>query len=105
MSTWSVLACAGLLEVVFALALKHSRGLSNLPMAVLAAVAMLASLGLLALAMRSLPLSLAYAAWTGIGALGTAIAGIWLLGEPASALKLGSLALILAGLIGLKLSA
>lgn len=105
MSHWSVLACAGLLEIVFALALKHSRGLSNLPLSLLAAVSMLASLGLLALAMRSLPVGLAYAVWTGIGALGTAVAGIWLLGEPASALKLISLALILAGLIGLKLSA
>ena len=105
MSNWILLGCAGLLEILFALALKQSRGFSHLPMTLLAALAMLASLGLLALAMRALPLSLAYAVWTGIGAVGTAVVGIWLYGEPASALKLLSLALILAGMVGLKLSA
>ena len=105
MSKWILLGCAGLLEIVFALALKQSRGFSHLPMTFLAALAMVASLALLALAMRALPVSLAYAVWTGIGAVGTAVAGILLFGESASALKLISLALILAGMVGLKLSA
>lgn len=104
MSSWIVLALAGLLEIVFAVALKLSRGFSHLPYAVLATVAMLASLGLLALAMRQLPLGTAYAVWTGIGAVGTATVGILMWGEAASALRVTSLALIVAGLVGLKLS-
>lgn len=103
MSSWIVLALAGLLEVVFAVALKQSRGLSHLPMTLLAALAMLCSLGLLALAMRQIPISAAYAMWTGIGAVGTVLAGILLFGEAASVMRMASLALILAGIVGLKL--
>lgn len=104
MSNWMVLGLAGLLEVVFAVALKQSRGFSNLPMALLAGVAMLISLALLAFAMRQIPLGTAYAIWTGLGAVGTATAGIVLFGDTASALRLLSLALIVAGMVGLKLS-
>jgi quaternary ammonium compound-resistance protein SugE len=105
MSSWVVLAFAGLLEVVFAVALKRSRGLSDVPMIVVATGAMLGSLALLAIAMRAIPVGSAYAIWTGIGAIGTAMAGIALFGESASALRLASLALILAGVVGLKLGA
>lgn len=105
MSNWIVLGLAGLLEVVFAVALKQSRGFTHLPMALLATCAMLASLGLLALAMRQVPLGTAYAIWTGIGAIGTAIAGMLLYGEAASVLRLLSLCLIVAGMTGLKLAA
>lgn len=102
MSSWIVLAFAGLLEVVFAVALKQSRGFSHLPMTLLAALAMIGSLGLLALAMREIPISAAYVVWTGIGAVGTVLVGILLFGEAASTLRLASIALILAGMIGLK---
>lgn len=105
MSSWIVLAFAGLLEVVFAVSLKQSRGMSDFPMLLIGAVAMLGSLALLAVAMRTIPVGAAYATWTGIGALGTAVAGILLFGEAASALRLTSLALILAGVVGLKLAA
>ena len=105
MTGWMILGLAGLLEVVFALALKQSRGLSHLPMTFLAALSMVCSLGLLALAMRSIPVSSAYATWTGIGAVGTVLAGIVLFGEAASALRMASVALILAGMVGLKIGA
>ena len=103
MSSWIVLALAGLLEVVFAVSLKQSRGLTDVPMIVIGAVAMLGSLALLAVAMRAIPVGAAYATWTGIGAIGTAVAGMLMFGEAASALRLASLALILAGLVGLKI--
>lgn len=103
MSSWIVLAFAGLLEVVFAVSLKQSRGLTDVPMIVIGAVAMLGSLALLAVAMRAIPVGAAYATWTGIGAIGTAVAGMLMFGEAASALRLASLALILAGLVGLKI--
>lgn len=103
MSSWFVLAFAGLLEVVFAIALKQSRGLSHVPMILVGAVAMLGSLALLAVAMRTIPVGTAYATWTGIGAIGTAVAGMLIFGEAASALRLASLGLITAGLAGLKL--
>lgn len=102
MTGWIVLGLAGLLEVVFVLALKHSRGLTHLPMSLIAGIAMLGSLALLALAMRSIPLSTAYAIWTGIGAVGTVLAGVVVFGEPASILRMTSLSLILAGMVGLK---
>lgn len=104
MTSWIVLGVAGLLEIVFAVALKQSRGLSDKPMALLAAAAMLSSLALLAFAMRSIPISSAYVIWTGIGAVGTLLAGIVLFHEPASALRLSSASLILIGMIGIKLA-
>jgi quaternary ammonium compound-resistance protein SugE len=101
---WIYLFLAGLLEVVWAFGLKQSDGFSRLWPSVVTLIAMAASIGLLALAMRSLPLGTAYAIWTGIGALGAFVVGLAVLGEQASALRLASAGLILAGLVGLKLS-
>jgi quaternary ammonium compound-resistance protein SugE len=102
---WLVLAVAGLLEVAWSYALKQSDGFTRLWPSVATIVAAGASFVLLSYALRSLPLGTAYAAWTGIGALGAFALGIAVLGEPASALRLGSAALILVGLLGLKLTA
>ncbi|WP_420467171.1 DMT family transporter [Panacagrimonas sp.] len=104
MSHWMLLGLAGLFEVAFAISLKLSRGFTWWPAATAAAVAMLISLGLLALAMRHLPVGVAYAMWTGLGAVGTATMGMLLFGESASALKILSLGLIVAGMVGLKLA-
>ncbi len=100
---WFALAIAGGFEIVWALGLKYSDGFSKWWPSVVVVVAAAASFWLLALAMRVLPAGTAYAAWTGIGAVGTALLGIVLLGEPASALRLASIALIVAGVLGLKL--
>lgn len=101
---WILLLLAGLLEVVWAFGMKASDGFSRLGWSAITLIAMLASVGLLALAMRSLPLGTAYAIWTGIGALGAFVVGILVLGEAATPMRLFSAALILAGLVGLKLS-
>ena len=101
---WIVLALAGLLEVAWSYAMKQSQGFTRLWPSVATIVAAAASFVLLSYALRSLPLGTAYAAWTGIGALGAFVLGIAVLGEPASALRLGSAALILLGIIGLKLT-
>lgn len=103
---WAVLLLAGLLEIGWALGLKSAAASSRpalMSSATLAAMA--ASVGLLALALKQLPLGLAYAVWTAIGIAGTALVGIFLLGESASPLRLCSIGLILAGVAGLKLSA
>ena len=102
---WVVLFVAGLLEVGWAVGLKYSEGLSRPVPTLLTGIALLASMGLLASAMRTLPLGTAYAVWTGIGTVGTAILGIMLFREPATAMRLLCIALILAGIGGLKLSA
>lgn len=102
---WFLLLLAGLFEVAWAIGLKHSHGLSRPGPAVLTVLAMIASLWLLALALRSLPLGTAYAAWTGIGTVGAFLAGLLLFGESASALRIASVGLVLAGIVGLKLSA
>ncbi|WP_369115218.1 quaternary ammonium compound efflux SMR transporter SugE [Edwardsiella tarda] len=102
--SWIVLLIAGLLEVVWAISLKYSHGFTRLWPSLITLVAMVASVLLLAHAMKTLPAGTAYAVWTGIGAVGAAIMGIILLGEPASLLRLLSLALIVAGIVGLKLS-
>ncbi|EFE24706.1 multidrug resistance protein, SMR family [Edwardsiella tarda ATCC 23685] len=102
--SWIVLLIAGLLEVVWAISLKSSHGFIRLWPSLITLVAMVASVLLLAHAMKTLPAGTAYAVWTGIGAVGAAIMGIILLGEPASLLRLLSLALIVAGIVGLKLS-
>ena len=101
---WAVLTAAGLLEVAWSYALKRSEGFTRLwpSLATLAAAGL--SFALLSYALRSLPLGTAYAAWTGIGALGAFALGIAVLGEPASALRIGSVTLILVGIIGLKLA-
>jgi quaternary ammonium compound-resistance protein SugE len=101
---WLLLVVAGLLETAWAIALKESAGFSKLVPSVLFVVLGIASLALLAVALRSLPVGTAYADWTGIGAAGTAILGIVLLGESAQALRLASIGLIVAGVIGLNLS-
>lgn len=103
--SWLVLTVAGLLEVVWAIGLKYTHGFSRLTPSVITVVAMLASIALLSWSMKSLPVGTAYAVWTGIGAVGAAITGIVLLGESASPARLFSLALIVCGIIGLKLSA
>lgn len=102
---WTLLVLAGLFEVAWAIGLKQSQGLTRPLPAVLTVLAMVASLWLLALALRELPLGTAYAAWTGIGTAGAFVAGLLLFGESASALRVASVGLVLAGIVGLKLSA
>lgn len=102
--SWFILILAGLFEVAWAVGLKYTEGLTRLWPTVGTVVAMLASIWLLGIAMKDLPLGTAYAVWVGVGAIGTAILGIVLLGEPANAGRLVSLGLILAGIIGLKLA-
>lgn len=101
---WVILVVAGLFEVGWAIGLKYSAGFTRLWPTVWTGLAMLCSLGLLGLAMRSLPLGTAYSVWVGVGAVGTVILGITLLGEPANAARLVSVALIIAGILGLKLA-
>lgn len=100
---WIYLFAAGLLEIVWAVGLKYTQGFTKLGPSILTLASMAASVGLLGLALRQLPLGTAYAIWTGIGTVGTAIAGMILLGEPAGALRLVCIALIVAGILGLKL--
>jgi len=101
---WFALFVAGLFEVAWAVGLKHTQGFTRLWPSVGTAAAMVVSLGLLAWAMKSLPVGTAYAIWVGIGAVGTALVGILWLGEPASAARLFSLGLVAAGIVGLKLA-
>ena len=101
---WLILVLAGLLEIGWAIGLKYTNGFSRLWPTVGTLVAMVLSIVLLSIAMKSLPVGTAYAVWVGVGAVGTAILGIVLLGEPANAARLLSLALIIAGIIGLKLA-
>ncbi|MGN7913130.1 quaternary ammonium compound efflux SMR transporter SugE [Enterobacter sp. 22466] len=102
--SWIILFIAGLLEVVWAIGLKYTHGFTRLTPSVITVTAMIVSIVLLSWAMRSLPVGTAYAVWTGIGAVGAAITGILLLGESASLARIASLALIVCGIIGLKLS-
>lgn len=101
---WILLLIAGGLETVWALALKESDGLTKLGPSLLFLVAGSVSFLLLALALRDLPVGTAYAVWTGIGAVGAALAGIALLGEPATAMRLAPIGLIAAGIIWLALA-
>ena len=103
--SWIILFIAGLLEVVWAIGLKYTHGFTRLTPSVITVTAMIVSIVLLSWAMRSLPVGTAYAVWTGIGAVGAAITGILLLGESASLARIASLALIVCGIIGLKISA
>lgn len=102
-TAWLLLTAAGLFEVGWAVGLKYTDGFTRLWPTVGTAAALALSMGLLGLALRALPLGTAYAVWTGIGTVGTAVLGIALFREPASAGRLLSIALILAGIIGLKL--
>ena len=101
---WAILVLGGLFEIGWANGLKYTEGFTRLWPTVGTVLAMAISLGLLGIAMKSLPVGTAYAVWVGVGAVGTAILGIVLLGEPANAGRMISLALILAGIIGLKLA-
>ncbi|UST60485.1 quaternary ammonium compound efflux SMR transporter SugE [Pseudomonas moraviensis] len=103
--SWIILFCAGLFEVGWAVGLKYTDGFTRPLPTALTVAAMAISLGLLGLAMKELPLGTAYAIWTGVGAVGTVIAGIILFGESMSLIRLASVALIVTGLIGLKVSA
>ncbi|MGY6518161.1 MAG: quaternary ammonium compound efflux SMR transporter SugE [Lysobacteraceae bacterium] len=103
--SWLLLLLAGAFEVVWAVGLKYTEGFTRLKPSLLTLSSMAASFWLLALALRTLPLGTAYAVWVGIGAVGTAVAGMWLFGETPTPLRLVSLLLVVAGIVGLKLSA
>lgn len=102
---WMILFFAGVFEVGWAIGLKYTDGFTRLWPTVLTIAAMAISLGMLGIAMKTLPVGTAYAVWVGVGAVGTAILGVVLLGEPINAGRMISLALIISGIIGLKLSA
>jgi quaternary ammonium compound-resistance protein SugE len=101
---WFLLVLAGLFEIGWAIGLKYTDGFTKLWPTVGTVLAMIISLGLLGVAMKSLPVGTSYAIWVGVGAVGTAILGIVLLGEAANAGRLISLGLIVAGIVGLKLA-
>jgi quaternary ammonium compound-resistance protein SugE len=101
---WFILVLAGLFEVGWAIGLKYTEGFTRWWPTVWTAVAMIISLWLLGLAMKSLPIGTAYSVWVGVGSVGTVILGIVLLGEPVNAARLISIMLIIAGIIGLKLA-
>ncbi len=101
---WVYLFFAGLLEIVWAVGLKYTEGFTRLWPSVGTIAAMCVSFALLGLALKSLPIGTAYAVWTGIGAVGTATLGMILFGEPRDALRLLCIALIVAGILGLKLT-
>lgn len=101
--SWIYLVIAGLLEVAWAVGLKYTVGFTRLWPSVFTVTTMAASVGMLGLALRQLPLGTAYAIWTGIGTVGTAVFGMLMLGEPAGALRLLAIALIISGIVMLKL--
>lgn len=101
---WILLLIAGLLEVGWAIGLKYTEGFTRLWPSVGTVGAMVVSVGMLGYAMRDLPVGTAYAVWVGVGAVGTAILGMFLFGESASAGRLISIGLIVAGIVGLKLA-
>jgi quaternary ammonium compound-resistance protein SugE len=101
---WLLLFIAGLCEVAWAIGLKYTEGFSRLYPSIATIAAMGASIGLLGLALKMLPVGTAYAVWTGIGAAGTAALGIYLFGEPATVVRLICIGLILAGIAGLRMS-
>jgi quaternary ammonium compound-resistance protein SugE len=101
---WLILAGAGILEIAWAVGLKYAEGFTRFWPSVLTILSMIASMGLLGLAVRTLPLGTAYAVWTGIGTLGTAVLGVLLFREPATALRMASIILIVAGIVGVKVS-
>ncbi|CAA0090600.1 Quaternary ammonium compound-resistance protein SugE [BD1-7 clade bacterium] len=102
--SWIILLFAGLFEIGWAIGLKYSDGFTRLYPSIFTVVSMAISLGLLSLALKQLPLGTAYAIWVGIGAVGTAIAGMVWLGESVTPMRLISLVLVVVGLAGLKLS-
>jgi quaternary ammonium compound-resistance protein SugE len=103
-TAWILLIAAGLLEVVWAVGLKYTDGFTRLLATAVTLTAMVLSIVLLAHALRSIPVGTGYAVWTGIGAVGTAVVGILVLGEPRSAGRLIAIAVIIGGIVGLKLA-
>ncbi len=101
---WIYLVIAGVLEVIWAFTMKQSQGFTNLKYSAITIVAMIASFGLLSIAMRSLPLGTAYTIWTGIGAVGAFAVGITVLGESVTPMRIGAAVLIVSGLVLMKLS-
>ena len=97
---WTMLFVAGLLEIGWAIGLKYTDGFTRLMPSVLTIVSMIASVLLLGLSLKTLPVGTAYAVWTGIGTVGTAILGIWLLGDPATTVRIVCIGLIIAGIVG-----
>lgn len=102
---WVLLAVAGLLEVVWAFAMKQSYGFTKLTPTVITIVAMIASFGLLSISMKTLPLGTAYTIWTGIGAVGAFLIGITILGEQVNVMRISAAVLIVSGLVLMRLSA
>lgn len=100
---WIILILAGFFEVGWAVGLKYTEGFTRLWPTIWTVGAMVSSLALLGLALRSLPLGTAYAVWTGVGTVGTALLGIWLFGESADVLRVLCIGLVVAGIAGLKL--
>jgi quaternary ammonium compound-resistance protein SugE len=103
-ASWLVLIVAGLFEVGWAIGLKYTEGFTRLWPTVWTALALLLSMALLGTAVKALPVGTAYAVWVGVGAVGTAVLGVVLLGEAASVGRVASIALIVAGIVGLKLA-
>ncbi|MFS0826139.1 quaternary ammonium compound efflux SMR transporter SugE [Pseudomonas phoenicis] len=103
--SWIILFCAGLFEIGWAVGLKYTDGFTRPLPTALTIGAMAVSIGLLGMAVKELPLGTAYAVWTGVGAVGTVIAGIILFGEAVTLMRVASVTLIVAGLVGLKVSA
>ncbi|MBZ9964006.1 quaternary ammonium compound efflux SMR transporter SugE [Mesorhizobium sp. BR1-1-2] len=103
--SWIFLFFAGLFEIGWAIGLKYTDGFTRLVPTMLTVASMIVSLTLLGLALKALPVGTAYAVWTGIGTVGTALLGIWLLGEPATVIRLACIALIVCGIMGLKFAA
>lgn len=102
---WTFLFIAGLFEIGWAIGLKYTEGFTRPLPTLLTVASMVVSLGLLGLALKSLPVGTAYAIWTGVGTVGTALLGIYLFGEPATVLRLTCIGLIVAGIVGLRLVA
>ncbi|MHA6687426.1 quaternary ammonium compound efflux SMR transporter SugE [Mesorhizobium sp. A556] len=102
---WTILFIAGLFEIGWAIGLKYTDGFTRPLPTFLTVVSMIISMAMLGLALKTLPVGTGYAVWTGVGTVGTALLGIWLLGEPATAIRLGCIALIVCGILGLKLAA
>lgn len=101
---WVYLMIAGVLEVIWAFTMKQSHGFTNVKYSAITVVAMIASFGLLSVAMRSLPLGTAYTIWTGIGAVGAFVVGITVLNEQVTPMRIGAAVLIVTGLVLMKLS-
>lgn len=103
-TSWVILVVAGVLEAVWAVGLKYTEGFTRLVPSVLVAIAIVASMGLLGVAARNLPISTAYPVWVGIGTVGAVVFGMVVLKEPASVMKLAFLALLIGAIIGLKVT-